>query len=221
VQQSIAVDPDGRFQRQQLSTAGARVRVVGCERPPALSFASARLFAQRRYAWKVSKAATPRGPLTTAWNKAVSISYDVRYDRALLGLGGFGVDTTIQVDNPNYFQLNLGYVQLEIAQGAQPAQLVRAKCPVDDQGRVVVPPRASVTCAASSASPAGEGVVALRAQAFQLDGAQVSSPVSRLDWADAAVNEVGQPRQARSCLCSEGLARAGVSERACGSDASN
>ncbi|KAI8471215.1 MAG: hypothetical protein J3K34DRAFT_417964 [Monoraphidium minutum] len=206
VQQSIAVDPDGRMQPRSLAVAGARVLVTGCERPPALGFASAEIRAVRAFEWRVSKAATSEAAFRVPYTSAVSIDYEVRYDRAPAAAVAYQVLATVQVDNPNFFQINLGYVQVELAgpraAGSAPPT-ARADCPVDAEGRVAVAPQSSITCAVAWPAPAaGSGLLAVRPQAFGLDGARFDGAATQLDWAEVVVSEVG-----RCALISDTFAR--------------
>lgn len=193
VLQTIVVIPDGRFQPQQSATAAARVRVVGCEQPAQLSFTTAQVTALRSYVWGVTKTATSQINIKTPYSSAVTISYEVRFDRAPASVGGYAVDTAVEVANPNYFQLSLGFVQLEVRQlGLQPAY-VRAKCPTDANGRVIIPARDAVACTVSWAAPGvPTGAVTVRSQAFYIDGTRVDGPLTRLDWADVAISEAGR-----------------------------
>lgn len=112
VQQTITVQPD-RIQAPISSTAVAYVRVSGCEKAPNLVFLNTRASAVRAYSWRVSKKATSPTSLTTPWTNAVSIDYEVAFDRVLLGVGNFKIETELSVENVNYFDLVLGFIQVE------------------------------------------------------------------------------------------------------------
>jgi hypothetical protein len=179
---------------RQTAVASVAVRVVGCEQPAGVALTAAALRAVRAYRWGVTKASTSPIALNLPWTSAATIGYEVRFARSLAGLGGFALDAEVEVRNPNYFDLELAAVQLEVsAPGARP-EAVRASCPGAGGGQAgfVLAAGAAVKCRVGWAARSGDGGLAVRPQVVYADGRSVDGAPAQLSWADAEVSEAGR-----------------------------